>query len=148
MIVHRVLKLVHLRGEESPYSKEEMGDMAKYINFSRTVIDILGKETDGELRGKKLISKLKKMNGNTLNISHFTQNLRSTVGAGKKMPRVVVDEVINDLENGEKSNWAWAIGVLLLSGNEEIKKHLRKALIDDKKFTAKAVLALLNVTKI
>ncbi|OIO77373.1 hypothetical protein AUJ87_01480 [Candidatus Gracilibacteria bacterium CG1_02_38_174] len=148
MIVHRVLKIVHLRGEEPPYSSSEIGDIAKYINFSRTVIDILGKDTDNELRGRNLVSKLKKTNGNTLNVSHFTQNLRSTVGAGKKMPRVVVDEIINDLENGEKSNWAWAIGVLLVSGNEDIKKYLKKALLDDKKFRAISVIALLNTTRI
>jgi len=59
-----------------------------------------------------------------------------------------VDEIINDLENGEKSNWAWAIGVLLVSGNEDIKKYLKKALLDDKKFRARSVLSLLNVTKI
>lgn len=61
---------------------------------------------------------------------------------------MVVEQIVYDLENGEIGNWGWAIGVLLLSGNEEIKKHLKKALLDDKKFTAKAVLALLNVTKI
>jgi hypothetical protein len=47
---------------------------------------------------------------------------------------VVVEEIINDLKNGEIGNWGWAIGVLLISGNEEIKKHLKKALLDDKKF--------------
>lgn len=64
------------------------------------------------------------------------------------MPIIVVNEIINDLRNGEKSNWAWAIGVLLVSGNEDIKKYLKKALLDDRKFRAKAALSLLNVTKI
>lgn len=83
--------------------------MAKYINFSRSVVDMLGKETDRELRGRKLVSKLRETNGSVLNISHFTQSIRHTVGNGNKMPKVVADEIIHDLENGEKSNWAWAI---------------------------------------
>lgn len=41
MVVHRVLKIVHLRDEKAPYTPEEIGDIAKYVNFSRTVIDIL-----------------------------------------------------------------------------------------------------------
>lgn len=81
MVVHRVLKIAHLRGEEFPYSAGEIGDVAKYINFSRTVIDILGKDTDRELRGRKLVSKLKKTNGDVLNVSHFTRNIRDSVGA-------------------------------------------------------------------
>ncbi len=148
IVVHRVLKIAHIRWEETPYSQYEIGDMAKYINFSRTVVDILGKETDRELRWRKLVSKLKKTNGDHLNISHFTQSIRDTIGAGNKMPKVVVDEIINDLENGSKSSWAWAIWVLLVSGDEEIKKYLKKALLDDRKFKAKAVLALLHVTKV
>lgn len=91
---------------------------------------------------------MKKTNGDVLNISHFTQNIRDTIGNGKKMPKLVVNEIIHDLENGEKSNWAWAIGVLLVSGNEDIKKYLKKALLDDRKFRPKAVLSLLNTTKI
>jgi hypothetical protein len=70
------------------------------------------------------------------------------VGAGRRIPEAVVQEIIADLENGEKSNWAWAIGVLLVSGNDEIKKYLKKALLDDKKFRARAVLSLLNTTKV
>ncbi len=148
MIVHRVLKLVHLRWEKPPYSGAQITDMAKHINISRGVIDILGKETDHELKGRKLVSKLRETNGKVLNISHFTQNIRHTVGNGKKMPKVVVNEIIHDLENGEKSNWAWAIGVLLVSWNEDIKKYLKKALLDDKKFRTNSVIAILNTTKI
>ncbi len=148
MIVHRVLKLVHLRWEKEPYLLWEIWDMAEYINFSRTVIDILWKDADGEIRWKKLISKLKKTKWDELNISDFTQNIRDTVWSGKKIPTNVANEIIHDLENGEKSNWAWAIWVLLVSGNEEIKKYLKKALLDDRKFKAKAVLSLLSVTKI
>lgn len=67
---------------------------------------------------------------------------------GKKMPKLVVDEIINDLRNGEKSNWGWAIGVLLVSGNEDIKKYLKQVLLDEKRFRAKAVLSILNTTKV
>ena len=109
---------------------------------------MLGKDADIEMRGKKIVSKLKERNGDDLNISHFTKSIRDNVSTGKKMPRIIVEQIIEDLENGDKSNWAWAIGVLLASGNDEIKKSLKKVLLDDKKFAAKAVLSLLNVTKI
>lgn len=70
------------------------------------------------------------------------------VGEGRSIPDAVAKEIIHDLENGEKSNWAWAIGVFLVSGNDKIKKYLKKALLDDRKFQAKAVLSLLCVTKV
>lgn len=149
MIVHRVIKQLHLRGEEAPYTKEEIGDVAKHINVSRTVIDILGRNYDREIHGRHIVSRLKKRNGDApLNVSHFTQSLREMVSTRKQIPEAVTTEIINDLENGEKSNWAWAIGVLLVSGNDKIKKYLKKALLDDRKFQAKAVLALLSVTKV
>ena len=61
---------------------------------------------------------------------------------------MVVKEIIQDLESGEKSNWAWAIGVFLVSKNDLLKQYLKKALLDDKKFRAKAVLSILNASKI
>ena len=78
----------------------------------------------------------------------MTQSIRETVGNKRKIPRVIVEHIIEDLEYGDKSNWAWAIGVLLVSENDEIKQCLKKVLLDDKKFSAKSVLALLNETKI
>lgn len=64
------------------------------------------------------------------------------------MPRVVVEEIIRDLENGDRSDWAWAIGVLLVSGDHKIRQYLKKALLDDRKFPAKSVLAILNNTRV
>ncbi len=97
---------------------------------------------------KKIVNKLKTRNWWQLNVSHFTRSIRDTIWNWKKIPKVIVDEIIHDLENWERSNWAWAIWILLVSWNEDIKKYLKKALLDDKKFSAKSVLALLNTTKI
>lgn len=149
MIVHRVIKLLYLRDEKAPYTKEEVDDLARHINVSRAVIEILGRNYDNELHGRRIVSRLKARNGaEQLNVSHFTQSLREMVSKGKRIPEAVTGEIIHDLENGDKSNWAWAIGVLLVSGNDKIKACLKKVLLDDRKFQAKAVLALLNVTKI
>ncbi len=41
MIVHRVLKITHIRGEKPPYTAAEIGDIAEYINVSRGIIEIL-----------------------------------------------------------------------------------------------------------
>lgn len=149
MVKHRVLKLQHLRGEPAPYTSREIDDIAKHINLSRTIIDILWKNYDQELRGAKIVEKIRLKNpGEVLNVSHFTRNLRDMIWAGKKIPEVVVKEIIQDLESGEKSNWAWAIGVFLVSKNDLLKQYLKKALLDDKKFRAKAVLSILNASKI
>lgn len=148
MVVHRVLKLIHLRGEKEPYSIWEISDISEHINISREVIDILWSDLDRELRAYEIISKLQQKNGENLNISHFTQHIRETVSLWKKMPKIMVWKFINDLENWNKSNWAWSIGVLLVSRDEEIKQTLKKVLIDDEKFSAKAILSLLSVTKI
>jgi hypothetical protein len=96
-----------------------------------------------------MLAKVRERNpGETINVSHFTKSIRDIVGAGRKIPEVVAKEIINDLENGEKSNWAWAIGIFLVSKNETIKQYLKKALLDDKQFRAKSALALLHTTKI
>jgi ribonuclease R len=75
MVVHRVLKLVHLRDEKPPYTPEEISDISRHINVSRTVIEILGRNLDREILGNKIVSQLKKRNGGKLNVSHFTQKL-------------------------------------------------------------------------
>lgn len=147
-VIHRVLKWVHLRKESWVYSQQEIFDIAEHINVSRTVIDILGRDADNELKWKKIVSKLKHKNGEELNTSHFTKNIRDTVWAGKKIPQIIVEEIRNDLENGEKANWAWAIGVLLVWKSEALKQTLKKVLLQDKKFTSKSILSLLSVTKV
>lgn len=148
LIVHRVLKLVHLRDEPAPYTQAEIADIANHINISRTLIDILGRDADNEMRGKKVLQRLGQRYGEEVNISHMTQSIRETVGNKRKIPRVIVEQIMQDLEHGDKSNWAWAIWVLLVSENDEIRQCLKKVLLDDKKFSAKSVLALLNETKI
>lgn len=148
MVVHRVLKWLHIRWEESPYTALEIADISHHINISRTVIDILGKDTEIELKWKKIVSKLKARNWDILNTSHFTQSIRDIVWKWKKMPKVVVWEIINDLENWDKSDWGWAIWVLLVWKDTEIKKSLKRVLLNNENFSPKSVLSLLNVTKI
>lgn len=147
-VVHRVLKWIHLRWEAPVYASQEIFDIAEHINVSRTVIDILGRDADNELKWKKIVSKLKYKNGDDLNTSHFTKSIRDTVWAGRKIPHIIVEEIQHDLENGEKANWAWVIWVLLVSKSEALKQTLKKVLLDDKKFTSKSVLSILSVTKI
>lgn len=148
MVLHRVLKIVHLRKEESPYSPQEIWEIAEHINVSRTIIDILWRDADREIKSHRIVSKLKSQNGDILSVSHFTKNLRETISAWRKIPKVIVDEILLDLESGEKWNWAWAIWIFLVSKNEEIKNVLKKVLLDEKKFTPKAFFSLLNNTKI
>jgi len=148
MVLHRVLKQVHIRWEESPYVNGEIADIAGHINVSRTLIEIVGRELDFEIRGRDYVSKIKQRLWWEISVSSLTQNIRDTVGNGRKLPKAVVDEVIKDLEHWEKSNWAWAIGVILVSKEYDLKRYLKKALLDDRKFRPKAVLSILNVTKI
>lgn len=148
MVLHRVLKLVHLRGEHAPYNSTEIKEITEYINVSKTIIDILGRDTDRELKWQKIVTKLKSQRWDTLTTSDFTQNIRDTISAGRKIPKVIVEEIIHDLQNGEKWQWAWAIWLFLISKNEEIKQILRKVLLEEKKFNPKAIFSLLNNTKI
>ena len=149
MVLHRVLKLVHLRKESAPYSSWEISEITDHINVSKTIIDILWRDTDRELKWHKIVTKLKSQRGaDTLTTSDFTQNIRDTISAGKKIPKVIMEEIIHDLQNGEKWQWAWAIWLFLISKNEEIKEILRKVLLEEKKFNPKAIFSLLNNTKI
>ena len=147
-IVHRVLKIVHIRWEDYPYTSWEIADISYYINFSRTIIDILWKDAEEELKSKKIITRLKQKKQQKLNTSDFTSHIRNHISNGRKIPKILVEEIIEDLQNWEKSNWAWAIWVLLVSGDESIKIHLKKALLDDRKFKAKAIISMLNTSKI
>lgn len=148
IIVHRILKIVHIRWEKQPYTKEEIYDIANHINVSRTVIDILWREYDNEIKWKNIVKKLKEQNWWGINISDLTANIRDTIWNWKKIPKAIVEEIINDLKNGEKWKWAWAIWVLLISWNDNIKNYLKKALLEEKKFSPKSVFNILNVTKI
>ncbi len=147
IVIHRVLKSI-IRWEPGPYTELEIADIAKYINFSREVIDRSWRIADRELKWYNLVSKIKNRIWKDLNTSHLTTTIRQSIWNWRKIPKVITGEIINDLENWDKSNWAWAIWVFLVSWDNDIKKYLKKALLDDKKFQPKAVIWLLNVTKV
>jgi len=147
LIVHRVLKIVHIRWEKNPYSKEEIKDIVNHINLTRSVIDIVWKDIDFEISWKKLVDNLKKKNKN-INTSCFTWKIRHTVGNNKKLPKAVVDEIIKDIRYQNKWNWAWAIWVFLISDNKEIKNEIKNAILERNIFSPKSIFSILNCTKI
>ena len=81
-------------------------------------------------------------------LSHFTRSIRTTVSGRKKIAKAVAKEIIHALEHGRAGDWGWSIGVLLASGDDGIKKQLKKSLLDDEKFAPKTVINLLRDTKI
>lgn len=147
-IVHRVLKMVYLRELPNPYSKSEIHDISKHINYSREVIDIIWNNIDIEKKSLDKIQKLKKSWEN-ISTSSFTDDIRWNTKSKhpQKLPISIKNEIINDIKNWEKSDWAWCIWVFLLSKEEDIKKVLFDKLLKDTSIAPKAVLNILNETK-
>ncbi len=149
IIVHRILKIVHLRKEESPYTTKDILDIANHINQVKSVIKIIWQDIDLEQKWAIKVLKIKQRKEDwNINTSDFTKDIRENVWNMKKMPKIIIDEIIKDIQFWDKWSWAWAIWVFLVSWNDEIKKAIKKAILEDKKFRIKALFSILNNTKI
>lgn len=149
-IVHRVLKLVHLRKLPNPYKKWEINDIAKHINSSREIIDIIWWSIVWESKYSDEINKLKET-WTKITTSTFTKQIRwwhKSKISSKKLPKVIKNEIINDIKNWLIWEWAWCIWVFLISKEEDIKVVLYKRLLQDFAISSKAVLNILNETRI
>lgn len=148
IIIHRVLKLVHLRWEKEPYTSREIQDISSYINFSREIIDTLWREYDSEIKGRILVEKIKSSWDWETKVSDFTKQIRWDLSCGRRISSTVEKEIIRNLEDWEKWDFAWWIGVFLVWKNQKIKDVLKKVLLDERIFKPKAIISILNNTKI
>ena len=147
-IIHRVLKLVLLRWEKNPYLKWMLHDICKHINVSRSVIEILWQTLDTEKKYKDKITTLK-ANNEWVNSSNFTREIRKHTSYNKKLPKVLVEEIIKDIKYWKVADWAWCIWVFLISNEKEIKFELYEKLNSiNTPLKPKAVLSILNETKV
>ena len=143
-IVHRVLKVVYLRWLPNPYSKAEIHDIWKHINVSREVIELLGWKIDTESKSVEKIQRLKNQ-WEKISTSSFTKDIRENKATKwKKLPQVIRQEILNDIQRWNKADWAWSIWVFLLSNEEEIKQALYKKLVLEWVFSPKAALNILK----
>jgi len=149
IIVHRILKIVHLRWEESPYSRDDIQDISHHINQVRTVIKTIWSTIDLEQKWVIKLAKLKSKNPNRkLNTSDFTKDIREKLWNKQKLPSIIKQEIINDILSWDKWAWAWAIWVFLVAWDNDIKDAIKKAILIDKKFSSKSIISILNNTKI
>lgn len=148
IVVHRILKLVYLRWEEHPYRWQDLQDIVRHVNFSRTLIWSISKWLSYEIKWQEAVEKVKKRNWWTITTSDLTLNIRNSIAEWRKIPKAIVNEIIWDLQSWVKSNWAWAIWIFLISWNKEITDILKRIILEEKRFDTKAVLSILNNTVI
>lgn len=142
-VVHRVLKQVYLRWEENPYKISDIDQICKHINVKKTVIDILQHSKGSDFTAIDKITKL-----GCLYTLNSRQEIKDSISKWLKIPDTILDEIIYDLKSWDKINWSWAIGIFLISNNTRLKNELREILLDNTRFTTKALISLLSQTKV
>lgn len=143
-VVHRVLKMVYLRWLPNPYAKAEIHDIAKHINVSRQVIELIWWQIDTESKSVEKIQRLKNQ-WEKISTSSFTKDIRENKAIKwKKLPQVLRQEILNDIQRWNKADWAWSVGVFLLSNEDEIKQALYKKIVLEWVFFPKSILNIFN----
>lgn len=149
MVLHRVLKLVHLRWEDKPYTSKEILEITKHINITREVLEILWREADYELKAEDIVNRARKRACvDRVWLDWLFQHIRECLWNWKKLSQIVVDEIIHDLENWDvwkRATWLW---LLFFSRDNRLKEALKKALIYERKISPKSIFSLLNNSKL
>jgi hypothetical protein len=136
--------MVYLRWLPNPYAKAEIHDIAKHINVSRQVIELIWWQIDTESKSVEKIQRLKNQ-WEKISTSSFTKDIRENKAIKwKKLPQVLRQEILNDIQRWNKADWAWSVGVFLLSNEDEIKQALYKKIVLEWVFFPKSILNIFN----
>ncbi len=147
IVIHRTIKALH-RWEELPYSKNDNKFIATHSNNTRWKIETLGTQIDIDNKWKDFIRKTERRLWRKIEVYDMKSFIRKSSNRSLKLPSSIKKSIMELVVDGVPWFWTWAVGIILLWKDEDLKKLIRKRILEDKVLSPKGFLNILNQTKI
>ncbi len=147
LVIHRTMKALQ-RWEELPYTIEDNKFIAKHSNNTRWKIETLGAQIDIETRWQEFMKRAEKRLWRPLEVYDMKPYIRNTVHRSMKLPKVMKESIANLIMKGNTSFWTWALGIMLLGKDNDLKHLMKKRILEDRVLSPRWFLSILTQTQI
>ncbi len=144
MLVHRVLK-AKMRKEEAPYSADHLRIILDHINKRILEVEIIL----GERKWQQVVERIRKRNGWEIWAHDLKVHIQKWArDAYYTIPQAIRQWIINDIRNEKSSTWQFAVWIILLCNDYELKAILFESITKERKMSALAFLNAISQTRI
>ena len=147
LVIHRIIKALQ-RGEEIPYTTEDMKFIGTHSNNTRWKIETLGAQTDLNVKGQDFMSRMEKRLWRPLEVFDMKVYIRNTVDRSLKLPKVMMDSILELIKNWKPSYWTWALWIILLGKDDDLKLIMKERILQDWVLSLTSFLNILTETQI
>lgn len=147
VIIHRTIKALE-RWEESPYITDDLKFAAKHSNNTRWKIETLWSQIDLDTRAQDFMKRTEKRLGRPLEVYDMKPYIRNSTHKSLKLPQAMKDSIAELIQTWETAYWTWALWVILLWKDEDLKWLIKTRIIQDKVLTPTRFLNILTQTQI
>lgn len=147
LVIHRIIKSI-LRNEDCPYRLDDTKLISQHVNNTRWKIDVYGWQIDREAKGVYFMERARERLWRPLEVYDMKVHIRNTTEKSLSLPKVMKDSIIERIENGNMSNWTWAVGIILLWKDKELKQAMSEAIVGENKMSPMRFLSVLKETRV
>ena len=147
IIIHRIIKALE-RWEEIPYVNEDMKFTGKHSNNTRWKVDTLWAQTDLDVKGEEFIVRTEKRLWRPLEVYDMKPYIRNSTNKSLKLPKAMKEAIAQLIQRWDPSFWNWALGIILLWKDNDLKVLMKKRVLEDKIITTNWFLNILTQTQI
>lgn len=147
LIIHRILKAID-RWEEILYTTEDIKFVAKHTNNTRWKVETLWAQIDLDTRSQDFMKRTKKRLGRPLQVYDMKPYIRNSTHKSLKLPKLMKDSIAELIQSGGSSYWTWALWIILLWKDDDLKLLVKERVVQDSVLTPTSFLNILIQTQI
>ena len=147
IVNHRIIKSL-LRNQENPYQRNDLLFIAEHMNNTRLKLNILGSQIRVDDKWWEFLKKARDRLERDLEVYDMKDYIRNCTHKNLKLPLVMRHAIEKKIESGNISNWIWWAGTLLLWKDNDIKKSIRKQIIEKEAMSKRKFLSVIAQTQV
>lgn len=129
IVIHRIIKCIE-RGDELPYTTEDLKFIAKHSNNTRLKIEVIWSQMFFEIDWNKYLKRVSDRLWKEPKVYDIKEYIRNSVSNGKKMPNCMKEAIKTKIETTPVWDWWWAIWVILFWKDIDLKIFLKDHILN------------------
>jgi len=129
LVIHRVLKAL-IRCDEVPYTQSDVQFIAVHANNVRLLVNTYWSQIDKEARGHEFIEKMENRLWRPPLVCDMKMTIKNNTVEENRLPKAIFQAISDNILSKPRDTWIWAVGVILLSRETELKKLLKDTILN------------------
>lgn len=147
LTIHRTIKALE-RWEELPYTSEDVKFISTHSNNTRWKVETLWAQIDIDTKAQDYMRRTEKRLWRPLEVYDLKPYIRNSTHKSLKLPKVMRNSIAELIMSWNVSFWTWAIGIILLWKDDDLKILMKERIVVDKVLTPTSFLNILAQTQI